>query len=173
MSGPGGAGKGTIAKTLVDRDDRLWLSRSWTTREPRPHRAGDDYVFVDREQFMARVEAGGFLEWAEFRGNLYGTPWPEAPEGYDLLLEIDVQGAESVLERDRDALVIFVDAPSAEERAERLRSRGDDEADIAARLAEGERERERALDLGAVFVVNDDLEAAVAEIFDLIERRRG
>lgn len=172
MSGPGGVGKGTIVERLIELDDRIWLSRSWTTRDRRPGEADDSYVFVDRATFEAHVDAGGFLEWADFQGNLYGTPWPDAPEGYDVLLEIDVQGARSVRAQDDDALLIFVDAPSPEAQAHRLRGRGDSEDAVESRVEEGARERGDADVLRAVVVINDDLERAVAEVQEIIEGRR-
>jgi guanylate kinase len=172
LSGPGGVGKGTIAQRLVRDDPYLWLSRSWTTRARRPGEAEDAYHFVDRARFLAHIDAGGFLEWAEFHGNYYGTPWPEAPEGYDVLLEIDVQGAAAVVEQQPDAVLVFVDAPTREHQAERLRGRGDDDDAVLRRMAEGERERAAAEELGYSWVINDDIDRAVVEILDLIDAHR-
>ena len=115
VSGPGGVGKGTIAELLVERLDNLWLSRSWTTREIRPGEDKEGYVFVSRQEFESAIENKDFLEWTEFHGNLYGTPIPKAPDGFDVLLEIDVNGALSVVEESLEALLIFFDSPSLED----------------------------------------------------------
>ena len=120
LIGPGGTGKGTIAAKLVELDDRLWLSRSWTTRAPRDGEHPEAYVFVDRDRFVAHERSGGFLEWAEFLGNLYGTPVPEAPPGSDVLLEIELEGARQVLEARPDATVILLVPPSEEVQEARL-----------------------------------------------------
>tara|TARA_B100000953_G_scaffold299711_1_gene300607 strand:+ start:716 stop:1264 length:549 start_codon:yes stop_codon:yes gene_type:complete len=172
VSGPGGVGKGTIAELLVEVHDNLWLSKSWTTRSRRDEELEDSYLFVDREAFEQAIEEGEFLEWAEFHGNLYGTPWPSPPEGHDVLLEIDVQGAQSVNKQGLECLMVFVDAPTIEDQALRLRGRGDSEEEVQRRIKEGERERSDATDLGAIFVVNDDLDKAVAEISTIISSYR-
>ncbi len=144
LIGPGGAGKGTVAAELVARDPSLWLSRSWTTREARPgeHERGA-YVFVDRATFEAAAARGAFFEWAEFLDYLMGTPIPDPPAGADVLLEIDVQGAEQVLAQRPDATVIMLLPPSPEVQAERLAARGDDDGHIRRRVDLGESEVER------------------------------
>jgi guanylate kinase len=156
----------------VRADGRLWLSKSWTTRAPRPSEDGDEYHFVDRTTFEAAIEAHQFLEWAEFHGNLYGTPLPVAPSGCDLLLEIEVQGAEQVRRQRPDAEVFLILPPSMERLEERLRERGDDEQHVADRLASAPVELERAYTLDPRVVVNDDIERATTEILSILEELR-
>ena len=172
ISGPGGAGKGTIVQRLLERDDRFWVSRSWTTRERRPGEAEDAYHFVDRDTFDAAVDAGGFLEWVEFLDYLQGTPVPEPPEGSDPLFEIDVYGAQEIQKRFPDAVLVFVEPPTPEIQEERLRARGDDEEVVQKRLAKAPEEAELARRLGAHVVVNDDLRQAVHEIETLVAEAR-
>jgi guanylate kinase len=173
LIGPGGAGKGTLATELVARDTSLWLSRSWTTREARPgERERGAYVFVDRATFEEGVAQGAFFEWAEFLDYLMGTPIPDPPPGADVLLEIDVQGAEQVLSQRPDATVIMLLPPSPEVQAERLAARGDDEEHIRRRVELGRSEVERGAKIAAHTVVNDDLQRAMAELTAIVDRTR-
>jgi guanylate kinase len=149
LFGAGGVGKGTIARQLVASDPNLWLSRSWTTRQRRPGEDEDAYVFVDRPTFEARVKAGQFFEWAEFLGNLYGTPVVEPEAGQDVLLEIDLQGARTVRRLRPEATLILLKAPSPDVQAERLRARGDNEV-----------------------VVNHDVAQTTAEVAGILDRYR-
>ena len=172
VSGPGGVGKGTIVEQLVARDDRLWLSQSWTTRPPRPGEPAEAYRFVDRATFEAAVAAGRFLEWVEFLGYLQGTPIPEAPEGADIVFEIEVQGARVVRRLAPQALLVFVEAPSADHQRARLEQRGDSTETVARRLDKSAEERAAALDMGYEIIVNDKVSRAVEAIERLIAADR-
>ena len=130
-------------------------------------------MFVDRDRFLEHVDRGGFFEHAAVvDGHLYGTPVPEPPPGKDVVLEIDVQGAQQVLTQDPDALVVLVLAPSREAHEARLRGRGDDEAHVQRRLQMAEDEERVGRDMAHHIVVNDDLERAVGEVAAILETRR-
>ena len=172
IAGPSGVGKGSIAAALRRRLPDLWLSRSWTTRPAREGEPADAYVFVDPARFDGHVAAGGFLEGAEVFGHRYGTPWPVPPEGHDVLLEIDVQGAAQVRARHPEAVVVFIEAPSRQAQEERLRGRGDREDLIARRLAAAAAEEQAGRSLADHIVVNDDLGRAIEEVAAILESRR-
>ncbi len=176
VSGPGGVGKGTIVDAAVKRDPRLWLSRSWTTREQRPGEADDAYVFVSAEEFEAHIKAGGFLEWTNFLGNYYGTPVPDEAAGpaagRDIVLEIEVDGAQQVKKLLPDTMLIFVLPPSRAEQERRLRGRGDVDHKVLARLRKAEEEEPIGRELADHVVVNDDLEDTITEILAIVDAAR-
>ncbi len=172
VSGPGGHRKRAVVDRVLEGDGRVRGSRPWTTRPRRPGEADDAYVWVDKEQFVTHQEAGGFLEWAEFLGNFYGTPLPDPPVDVDVLLEIDVQGARQVVARDADVVLVFLEPPSTTEQERRLRARGDTEDKVQARLEKARDERTAGAELGAHVIVNDDLEPTVYELADYIADQR-
>lgn len=175
LSGPSGVGKGTIVNRLMKGGD-FSLSVSCTTRPPREgERDGVSYFFIDRANFLASVEKGGFLEYSEHFGNLYGTPRrfvEERLEKSDVILEIEVDGALQVKRSYPEALLMMIVPPSAEELAARLRHRGsEDESKIAARLQRMEYELSKK-DAYDYVIVNDDLAAAVRQIEQILEGER-
>ena len=172
VSGPGGVGKGTIVDALVKRDPDLWLSRSWTTRDRRPSESDRAYVFVSTREFENRIAAGGFLEWTEFLGNYYGTPTPDPGAEQDLVLEIEVDGAQQVKHVHPEALLIFVLPPSREEQERRLRGRGDPDAKVHARLKKAELEEPLGRSIADHIVVNDEFDDTIDEMLHIIKRTR-
>ncbi len=169
VSGPSGAGKGTVCNLLRAREPQIWYSISATTRPPRRGEvAGRDYLFVSAEEFEDLIARGAFLEWARVYGHYYGTP--RAPveaalqEGKDVLLEIDTQGALQVKNKYPAAILVFLLPPSLSELQARITRRGTDtEEAIRARLeaASAELAHIYAYDYA---VMNDDVEEAVRKI---------
>ncbi len=145
ISGPAGSGKGTVNAHLLKRDD-FAFSVSATTRAPRPGELdGKNYHFISREDFISRIENGGMLEYTEYCGNFYGTPKKEAEEvlasGKNLILEIEVEGAENIKKKYPDSLLILLLPPSHSVQEKRLRSRGTEtEEVILQRLARAREE---------------------------------
>ncbi len=163
-------GKGTLVDRLLRIDEKLWLSRSWTTRAQRPGEADDAYVFVDVEAFEAMDAGGGFLETNRFaaNGQCYGTPWPEEPPGRDVVLEIDLNGARQVRDRIDGAKLLLVVAPDDDELERRLRGRGDSDEHVRRRLELAEVEVEEGRTIADQVVVNDDLDRALAEVAGIL-----
>ncbi len=161
-----------MCAALVAQYTDLWLSRSWTTRDRRPGEAEDAYHFVTREEFLQKIKQNGFLEYAEFLGNYYGTPLPTPPPGHDLILEIDVQGARQIVARNIKAVLIFLEAPSVAEQEARLRGRGDPPEKVLERLAKAREEANAGAELGAIPIVNVTIEDTVDEIYQTIVHAR-
>lgn len=172
VSGPGGVGKGTIVEALLRRDPSLQLSRSWTTREQRPGEPDDAYVFTTREAFESHRQANGFLEWTEFLGNYYGTPVPDLTAGRDIVLEIEVDGAQQVKVRHPESVLIFLLPPSRDEQRKRLIGRGDPDHKVHERLRKAEEEEPVGMALADYSFVNDELERTVDDMSRLIDRLR-
>ena len=174
ISGPSGAGKGTLVAQLLERVPSTWISISATTRKPRPgEQDGVHYYFLEKDRFMEIAAQGGFLEWAQVHGNCYGTPMDKVKqriaEGKQVILEIDVQGALQVKKKMPEAKTIFVLPPSFEILEKRLRGRGTESEDvIATRMSNAQLELslEKEYDYS---VVNDELDRAVNELVALVE----
>lgn len=177
ISGPSGTGKSTLVKRVVERDSGLEFAISVTTRPPRHNEIdGEAYRFVSKERFLQMKDAGEFLEWAEVFGNYYGTPWVEVKEpgsrGLDVVLDIDVQGASSLMKRLPDAVRVFVLPPSSEILAKRLRERSsDDRTVIERRLAEASREVGNH-GLYDYVVVNENIEQSVERLHSILVAER-
>jgi guanylate kinase len=169
ISGPSGVGKDTLIKRLLELDPNLRYSVSCTTRTPRPNEVdGIDYSFVSRERFQRLIDEGAFLEHATYNGNLYGTLTErverERDAGHDVVLKIEVQGAEQVRAKAPGAIFIFVVPPSVDELVRRQIKRNTETTkDMTARRLIATKEMEYASRYDHV-VVNDELEHAVAEV---------
>ena len=172
ISGPSGAGKGTICKRLVE-DTKVELSVSATTRDPRPGEVhGTSYFFMSKEDFMEEVERGGFLEYAEVYGNCYGTPKQRVIEkleqGIDVVLEIDIQGALNIKQNYPDGIFIFILPPSMAELRKRITGRGTEtEEVINMRLSQTMKEISY-INKYDYCVVNGELEEAVNRVKSIV-----
>jgi guanylate kinase len=173
VSGPSGAGKGTLLALAMRRLDNVWLSVSATTRLPRENEVeGVHYFFLSDEEFDDLIAVDGLLEWAAVHGKRYGTIRREVEQrldrGIDVILEIDPQGALQVQERLPQAILIFIMPPSIEILEQRLRGRGtESEASIRHRLSNATEElayRDRYHEI----IVNDDLATAAEELYQQI-----
>jgi guanylate kinase len=177
ISGPSGVGKDTLIKRLLELDRNLRYSVSCTTRPPRPGEVdGLDYTFVSRERFQQLIDEGAFLEYAEYDGNLYGTLVERVERaraaGHDIVLKIEVQGAEQVRQKAPDGAFIFVAPPSTQELERRHEVRNSESLDDRAsrlKIAKGEMKYAARYDH---VVVNDELERAVAEVLAIIREAR-
>lgn len=174
ITGPSGVGKGTLVSQLLQRHAQIWLSVSATTRAARAGEVnGESYFFLSREEFERQIREGGFLEWAEFAGNLYGTPRRPVEEhlaqGRPVLLEIELEGARQVRRTFPAGFQLFIKPPSFQELERRIRSRGTDSDEaIRRRLQRARVELAAEGEFDAV-LVNGDLQLALVELERLMQ----
>ena len=177
VSAPSGAGKTSLVRALAEQDSNLRVSISHTTRPRRPtEQDGLNYHFIDREKFLRMAEQGGFLEHAQVFGHHYGTSAREVrrarSEGWDLILEIDWQGAAQVRRKAPETIGIFVAPPSKALLRQRLVDRGEDSMEaIERRLAEARREMSHYREFDYL-VINDDFDAALADLRAILAAER-
>ena len=173
ISGPSGAGKGTICKALLEKHQNIYLSVSATTRSPRDGEIdGINYYFLTKESFEEKVAQNGFLEYANVHGNFYGTPKVNVEkmleEGKDVILEIDIQGALQVKENFKEGVFIFILPPSMEELKKRIIKRGSEtEESLMTRFKNAYKEINYVSKYNYA-VVNDTLELAVSKVESII-----
>ena len=178
VSGPSGVGKGTVVREALALRPSLRLSLSWTTRMPRPGEVnGEHYTFVSRNEFRTLVDSGAMLEYAEFAGNLYGTPRAEVSrrlaDGATVLLEIDTQGARQIKRAVPSALTVFLRPPSMFELASRLRSRGTEDVETVDRRL---RAAETELALADEFdtqIINTEVRPCAQQLLEFIDYAAG
>ena len=177
VSAPSGAGKTSLVAALLKADPGIRLSVSYTTREPRPGEVdGREYNFVSKQKFESMVEAAAFLESALVHGNYYGTSqhWinDQRAAGADILLEIDWQGAAQVRKLVPDAIGIFIMPPTLEALLARLKSRGQDPADVIARRVAAARAEISHVNEFKYVIINDKFDEAVRDLISIVRSRR-
>ena len=173
ISGPSGAGKGTICKEVLDEERNIRMSVSMTTRMPRKGEIEKvHYHFVDQQSFEQLIEDGGFMEYANVYGNFYGTPkknvmeWLE--QGIDVILEIDVQGALQVKKSYPEGVFIFILPPSIEELKNRIKSRGSESEETMARRLGTALSEISSIDQYDYRVINEELDVAINRVRAII-----
>lgn len=174
ISGPSGAGKGTLVSLVMERFEDIFLSISMTTRQPRPgEKEGVNYYYVSVDSFKELIAENKMLEYAEYCGTFYGTPREPAEkalrEGNSMILEIEVEGMRQVREKMPEAVTIFIAPPSIDDLAKRIKKRNPDEKDevIAKRVNRAKAEMEFVSEYDHV-IVNGDLDTAFEELSALI-----
>lgn len=175
LSAPSGAGKTTLRHAILDRFPKMIYSVSYTTRKPRPgEKNGKDYHFIKNEEFEKKIEKDQWAEWAKVHGNYYGTPVAFLDKGlasgFDILLEIDVQGAVLILERYPESITIFIMPPSLKILMKRLEKRGTDSKKVIEnRLLNAEKEIAKK-NIYRHIIINDQLPKAIGELVSVIEQ---
>lgn len=177
LSGPSGSGKGTILSSLVKENKNIWVSISCTSRSIRgSEQDGIDYYFLTREEFEKKIEDNGFLEYAEYNGNYYGTPKDEIENklenGIDVILEIEVQGALKIKKLVKEAIFIFILPPSMEELKSRLEKRGTETEEKILKRFKTAYQEINELNKYNYVVVNDEIGKAVDKINAILKAEK-
>jgi len=174
VSGPSGAGKGTVVRKVLSHRPDIVLSVSATTRPARPgERSGVDYRFIPVNEFLGMRDRGEFLEWAEVYGNYYGTPRAQVDgalmTGRDVICELDIQGAMAVKRSRPEAVLIFIEPPSLDELFLRLRGRGTEDPETLSRRMRAAYDEVKNKASYNHIVINDDPERAAEEVLRILE----
>ncbi len=176
LTAPSGTGKTTVVKGLLKLDPYLKYSISATTRLPRKgEEDGKDYYFLKREDFERWIEEGKLLEYTSLFGHYYGTPKDRVVkllnQGYDVVMDLDIKGSDSIKRLYPDAVDIFLSPPSSEELLNRLKKRGEREEELRRRLSRFKEEMETGTRF-TYFVVNDNLDKTISDIITIIRAER-
>ena len=174
VSGFSGAGKGTLMNRLVEEYDNYALSISATTRAPRTgEQDGREYFFLDKKEFERRIEDGGFIEYACYLDNYYGTPKDyvnkQLEAGKNVVLEIEIQGAMKIKKQFPEALLLFVMPPDVAELERRLNGRGTETPEVVAKRLKRASEEAEGIEEYDYILINDDLETCVRKLNEIVE----
>ena len=176
-SGFSGVGKGTIMKEMLKREESFRLSVSATTRAPRPGEVdGREYYFITKEKFLKMIDNDEFLEYAQYADNYYGTPQKAVEdmlnEGYNVFLEIEVQGGVQIMEKCPDCLSIFIVPPSLEVLEQRLRGRGTETEEVIEKRMKAALVEQEYTSRYDFVVENDIVEKTVDDIINIVKKEK-
>ena len=176
-SGFSGVGKGTIMKEMLSREESFRLSVSATTRAPRPGEVdGREYYFITKEKFLKMIDNDEFLEYAQYADNYYGTPKKAVEdmlnEGYNVFLEIEVQGGVQIMEKCPDCLSIFIVPPSLEVLEQRLRGRGTETEEVIGKRMKAALDEQKYTSRYDFVVKNDIVEDAVNDVINIVKTEK-
>lgn len=177
LSGPSGSGKGTLLKRVREQYTNIRFSISATTRRPREGEVdGKNYFFVTTDQFKSMIENDKLVEWVEYCGNYYGTPREYVEEstsqGFDIVLEIEVEGALNIIKRYPDCVSVFILPPSFEELRRRIEGRGTENPDVIDRRLERAKKELEFVNHYDYVVINDNIEEAASEIVNILSAEK-
>ena len=177
VSGPSGVGKGTILKKVIEENKNMKFAISATTRKPRlGEEEGKNYFFKTKEEFEKMIDRGELLEWVNYCGNFYGKPKKYIEEtlklGYDVIVEVEVEGAKNIKKSYPDSLLIFIVPPSFEDLEQRLRNRGTETDDVIENRIKRAKEEIKKASSYDYQIVNNDVDEAVCELVKKVDAKK-